>query len=265
MTRLFGHLSGPALAAQLSADSVMVIATGAIEHHGPHLPLATDAIMAEAVAEAAVAMAEQRGVDAWILPALVYGSSVEHTWAAGTMSMSDETVLRVLRDLGACLARTPARKLVFLNGHGGNVAALQIALRDLRHRFGLQTFFTTFEVPAGDGDEGPDEQELGIHGGYSETCLMLHLRPDLVDLSLASRHVPQSVPERGRIGFSGKPVTFGWLSDDFDGSGVIGDPSGATAARGGVLFERAVEDAALSLAEIATFDPRAFTKEVAQA
>jgi creatinine amidohydrolase len=230
--------------------------TGAIEHHGPHLPLATDAIMAQAVAEAAVRVAGERGIDTWLLPPLTYGSSAEHTWAAGTLSLSDQTVLNVLRDLGACLARTPARKIVFLNGHGGNVAVLKIALRDLRRLFGLQTFFTTFDVPPGDGREGPDEQGMGIHGGYSETSLMLHLRPDLVDLSQTSRHVPESLASHPRIGFTGTPVIFGWLSDDFDGSGVIGDPTGADPRRGAVLFDRAVEDAALALAEIAEFDPR---------
>lgn len=257
MTFRLEEASGPAVDHLLTGESVLVIATGAVEHHGPHLPLATDIMMAEAVANAAVARARSRGVDAWSLPALSYGSSAEHTWATGTLSLSNATVLAVVSDLGECIARTPARKVVFLNGHGGNVAILQIALRDLRRRFGLHTFLTSFEVPAGDGIEGPDERGMAIHGGYSETCLMLHLRPDLVDLSLASRHVPDQLLSYSRIGFAGKPVTMGWLSNDFDDSGVIGDPTGASAQRGAVLFERAVNDGALSLADIARFAPRA--------
>lgn len=262
MTRRLERLSGPALATRLTSNSVIVIATGAVEHHGPHLPLGTDTIMAEAVANAAVDLAVEQGVDAWLLPPLVYGSSSEHSWAAGTMSLSNLTVLSVLHDLGAGLARTPARRVVFLNGHGGNVAVLRIALRELRRRFGLQTFFTTFDVPPGNGEEGPNEQGMGIHGGYSETSLMLHLRPDLVDLTQASRHVPEHLSRHERIGFAGAPVTLGWLSDDFDGSGVIGDPTGASAGRGAVLFERAVRDAALSLTEIATFAPQVAEAEV---
>ncbi|WP_375385774.1 creatininase family protein [uncultured Microbacterium sp.] len=257
--RRLEDVPGPALEDVLTDESVLVMATGAIEHHGPHLPLATDSIMAVAVAEAAVSRAVERGVDAWLLPALRYGSSVEHTWAPGTLSLSNATVLAILGDLGQGIARTRARKLVFLNGHGGNVAVLQIALRDLRRRFGLQTFFTAFDVPPGDGIEGPDESGMAIHGGHSETSLMLHLRPDLVDLSRAQRHVPDQLRSFERIGFARTPVTLGWVSNDFDDSGVIGDPTGANAEWGAALFERAVEGGALSLAEIARFAYRADT------
>lgn len=265
MSHRLDELSGPDIRRVLSDASVLVLPTGAIEHHGPHLPLATDSMMAEAVTEAAVERARSRGVDAWALPPLSYGSSAEHTWAPGTLSLSNSTVLAALGDLGESIARTPARKLVFLNGHGGNVAVLQIALRDLRRRFGLQTFFTTFDVPVGDGIEGPDERGMGIHGGYSETCLMLHLRADLVDLSRAERHVPDHLVSFDRIGFGAKPVSIGWLSNDFNDSGVIGDPTGANSTRGAAIFERAVEDAALSLAEIARFSPRPDQNVEAQA
>lgn len=257
MTFRLEELSGPDVARALTTHSVLVLPTGAIEHHGPHLPLATDSIMAEAVTKAATERARSRGVDVWTLPPLSYGSSSEHTWAPGTLSLSNATVLAALGDLGESIARTPARKVVFLNGHGGNVAILQVALRDLRRRFGLETFLTTFDVPAGDGIEGSDERGMGVHGGHSETSLMLHLRPDLVHLSRAERHVPDHLLAFDRIGFAGKPVTMGWLSNDFDTSGVIGDPTGASEERGAVLFEHAVEDVALSLAEIAQFSPRA--------
>lgn len=256
MTRRLEEYSGPDLDRMLTAESVLVLPTGAIEHHGPHLPLATDAIMAEAIADAAVERAVSRGVDAWLLPPLRYGSSAEHTWAPGTLSLSDATVTGILNDLGASIARTPARRLVFLNGHGGNVAVLQIALRRLRRTFGLSTFFTTFDVPSGDGMEGPEELGMAIHGGYSETCLMLRLRPDLVDMSRAMPHVPAHLASFDRIGFKGTPVILGWVSNDFDDSGVIGDPTGANAQRGAALMERAVEDITLSLAQIARFTPR---------
>jgi creatinine amidohydrolase len=256
MTYRLDEVAGSSIERLFTPESVLVLPTGAIEHHGPHLPLATDSIMAEAVSVAAVERARLRGVDAWILPSLTYGSSAEHTWAPGTLSLSNATVLALINDLGECIARTPAKKVVFLNGHGGNVAVLQIALRDLRRRFGLHTFLTSFEVPPGDGDRGPDEQGMAIHGGYSETSLMLHLRPDLVDLSQAKRHVPDHLLSFDRIGFAGKPVTMGWVSNDFDDSGVIGDPTAASAERGAALFEGAAEDGAVSLAQIAHFSPR---------
>jgi creatinine amidohydrolase len=255
MTRRVDELSGDAASAALGPDSVLVLATGAVEHHGPHLPLGTDHVMAEAVATAAVARAVERGVDAWLLPSLAYTKSDEHSWAPGTMWLTAETLMATLVDLGRSIATTRARKLVFLNGHGGNVALLNVAIRELRRRFGLQTFFMGFPVPPGDGVDGPDELGLGIHGGHGETSLMLHLRPELVDLSLAKRTVPAHLAEYRRIGFHSTPVTFGWLSDDFDASGVIGDPTGATAAHGAALFEHAVEESTMSLEEIARFQP----------
>lgn len=256
MSRLLEELAGPAVARILTSDSVLVLPTGAIEHHGEHLPLATDRITAEAVATAAVGRAVDRGVDAWLLHPLAYTKSDEHSWAPGTMWLTAETLMATLVDLGRSIATTPARKLVFLNGHGGNVALLQVALRELRRRFGLQTFFMGYPVPAGDGVEGPDELGMGIHGGHGETSLMLHLRPDLVDLSHARRTVPEHLAEVPRIGFHSTPVILGWLSDDFDPSGVIGDPTAATAERGAQIFETAVEESARSLEEIARFRPR---------
>ncbi|BDZ63812.1 creatininase family protein [Agromyces mangrovi Wang et al. 2018] len=147
MSRRLDERSGPWVAEHLTADSMVVVPTGAIEHHGPHLPLATDRIMAEAVAAAAVERAAAAGVDAWLLPSLAYTKSDEHAWAAGTMWLSAETFHATLVDLGRSIAATPARRVVFLNGHGGNVAPLGVALRELRRRFGLQTFLTGIRVP----------------------------------------------------------------------------------------------------------------------
>lgn len=254
MTRALAELPGPTVAEVLSRDSVLVLPTGAIEHHGPHLPLATDALVAEAVATAAVTRAAAAGTDAWVLPTLTYTKSDEHAWAPGTMWLTAETFLATVVDLGRALATTPARRLVFLNGHGGNVALLQVACRELRRRFGFQTFLLGASVkPA--PDEGPDEHGMGIHGGHGETSLVLHLRPDLVDLTAGYRNVPEHLAGFRHIGFHSAPVSFGWLSDDFGPGGFVGDPTAATAADGARLFEASVALATEALAEIAVFDP----------
>ena len=98
---------------------MIVLPLGAIEQHGPHLPLVTDLAIASAVAEAAVPRAVAAGVDAWLLPPLAYTKSNEHAWNAGTIWLSARTMLSVLEDIGRCVAATPARKLVFLNGQIG--------------------------------------------------------------------------------------------------------------------------------------------------
>jgi creatinine amidohydrolase len=258
VTRRLAELSGPAVASRLSAGSVVVLPTGAVEHHGPHLPLVTDALLAEALAAAAVEQGVAEGLDLWLLPTLTYTKSDEHHWAPGTMWLNHDTVMSTLVDLGRSVAATPARKLVFMNGHGGNTALLQVANRELRRRFGL----VTFSMPAGfqtagtGGEDGPDELGLGIHAGHGETSLVLHVRPDLVDMGLAERHVPEHLAELDYLGINGKPVSFGWLSDDFDDSGVIGDPTRATAEAGQAIFEASVAGSVAALHEIAAFAHR---------
>ncbi len=254
MTRRFADLSGPAVARRLTPDSVLVQPVGAIEHHGPHLPLSCDLLVADALATAAV---EARGddLDLWLLPPLAYTKSNEHAWAPGTVWLSAQTLLAVLADVARSLATTPARRLVFLNGHGGNSALLQVACRDVRLATGMRTFLLHPGVPVDQGGAGaPGELGFGVHGGTDETSVVMHLRPDLVDLSLAVRSVPEHLAGHRYVRFGG-PVSFGWTSDDFGTAGVVGDPTAATPERGRELWEAMVTAAGEALAEIAVFDP----------
>jgi creatinine amidohydrolase len=251
------ELSGPAAAAALSPASIIVLPTGSIEHHGAHLPLNTDYLLADLIGNAAVEQAAADGVDVWILPTLAYTKSDEHHWAPGTLWLTWETLMNTVIDLGRSITTTSATKLVFLNGHGGNTALLQVAIREIRRRFGLQTFAMPALVMGADrpASEGLDERGLSIHAGTSETSIILYLRPDLVDLSLARREVPEHIADFTHIGFNSKPVSFGWLSNDFGPSGVIGDPTQATTAYGKSLFDFSVAQAVACLKEIAAFNP----------
>jgi creatinine amidohydrolase len=241
------------MAAALDSRSILVQPLGAIEQHGPHLPYVTDLLVAERVAEAAVErVGDELGV--WLLPSLAYTKSNEHAWSAGTIWLSADTMLRVLDDIGRCVATTPARKLVFFNGHGGNSALLGMVNREVRLAHGLQTFLAHPGVPADQGGvSAPEELGMGIHGGTDETSLMLHLAPELVDMTVATRNVPEQLAANRYVRFGGK-VGFGWLSNDFGPDGHIGDPTIASAERGAVLFEAAVTAFAEALAEVAAFD-----------
>ncbi|KQS66399.1 creatininase family protein [Modestobacter sp. Leaf380] len=253
-SRLLTELSAPAIAERLGPDSVLVLPTGAIEQHGPHLPVATDLIAAQTLAERTV---EQFGdeLDLWLLPPLAYTKSNEHAWSGGTFWLSAETLLAVLHDLGRCVAKTPARRLAFLNGHGGNSALLQVAARDLRLESGLRTFTLHPAVPADQGGDSPaDELGMGVHGGHEETSLMLHLRPDLVDMTQADRWVPEHLAEYRHVRFGG-PVSFGWTSEDFGPAGVIGDATHATAERGEQRAAAMVTYLGEALAEVSRFEP----------
>lgn len=251
--RAFVELSAPAAGA-LASTAVAVLPVGSIEQHGPHLPLATDLIIAGTLARDAVAAFGERD-DLWLLPPLAYSKSNEHAGTPGTLWLSAATLTGVLDDLGRSLAATPLRRLVFLNGHGGNSALLQVCARDLRLAYGLQTFVMHPSVPPDQG--GPStapELGMGIHGGTGETSVMLHLRPDLVDMGLARRNVPEHLAGYRHVRFGGS-VSFGWLSADFGTDGTIGDPTLATAEHGKRQYEAMLAVAGEALAEIARFNP----------
>jgi len=251
--REFGNLRGPQVSQQLTSTSVLVLPVGAIEQHGPHLPLNTDLVVAEAVSRSAVERVGER-LECWLLPSLAVSKSNEHAWSAGTLWLSARTLLSVLEDIGRSVATTPARKLVFVNGHGGNSSLLSVASRELRLKYGLQTFLTHPHIPADQGgSSSASEMGMGVHGGDDETSVMLHLRPELVDMSLAVRRVPEKLAASKHVRFGGS-VSFGWLSNDFHADGHIGDPTKATAERGKVLFDGAIANLCSALEEIHDFE-----------
>ncbi len=250
------NLSGPDAAAALDADAVVVVPIGAVEQHGPHLPLSVDWVIADEVAKAAVDQVADLPI--WLVPTLPFSKSNEHAWSAGTIWLSQSTMTAVLDDIGRCVAHSGARRIVFLNGHGGNSTMLNVACRELRLSYELLTFLVHPFVPPAYSAPDPNaasspELGMGIHGGLDETSVMLHLRPEDVDMSLAVRNVPEWMTERDHVKFGGS-VQFGWLSNDFGPDGHIGDPTGATAERGARLFDESVSFIADQLRDIATFD-----------
>lgn len=253
MTRRFADLRAPDVATALGPHSVLIQPVGAVEQHGPHLPLSTDLLIATEMAERVVA-ARGDELDLWLLPPLAYTKSDEHAWAPGTIWLSAQTLLAVLDDLGRCLATLPTQRLAFLNGHGGNTQLLAVANRELRVRHGLMTFLLHPSPPrdSAPGDSNDDELGMGVHAGRDETSIMLHLRPDLVDMTVAARAVPEAMAARTRVRFGGD-VPFGWSSADLHPSGVVGDPTLATAERGAALVEAMTRSLGEALAEIATF------------
>lgn len=229
--------------------SVVLLPIAAVEQHGPHLPLHTDTIIAEAVAEAV----DDGSLDLWVLPTLAYGKSNEHLPFPGTITLTSETLLRVLDEISAGVARAGFSRLAFLNTHGGNSALLTVAARDARVRHGLMVANlqpTPLAGPMGRGEIEiqKDEARYGMHAGRAETSIMLVLRPDLVDLEAAEGSIPPPPGEDGALEYAG-PRSVAWLADDLSGNGVLGDPSGATAEEGKVLFDEAAHQVQQALAE----------------
>lgn len=250
--RRLADLRASEMRSAVGPGSILLLPLGAVEQHGPHLPYSTDLIVADAAATEVVNRVGEEH-DVWLLPSLAYTKSNEHAWDAGTLWLSATTMMAVLDDIGRCAANSGARSLVLLNGHGGNTALLNMACRELRLAHGLKTFLMhPFVPPAAGGTSAPSELGMGIHAGHDETSVLLHLRPDLVDMSCAERHLPEALAENRYVKFGGA-VSFGWLSNDFDDSGVIGDPTEANAQDGARLFEEAVSMLSVALGEVARF------------
>ncbi|MEE9414771.1 MAG: creatininase family protein [Acidimicrobiales bacterium] len=252
-SRHLEDLSGPEIPQRITESSIIIQPIGAVEQHGPHLPLSVDHVIAH---EAAEALVDQYGdeFDLWLLPTLSVSKSNEHAWSAGTLWLSANTMLAVLDDIARSISTTATQRLVFLNGHGGNSSLLNVACRDIRLAYGLKTFLVHPFAPPDQGGASPDsELGMGIHGGHQETSVFMHLRPDLVRLEKATRAVPSALAENRHVKFGGS-ASFGWLSNDFSAEGHIGDPTNANAEEGQQLFNAAVRLLGEQMAEIATFD-----------
>lgn len=244
--------------AALDLDTAVAIQPiGAVEQHGPHLPLITDALTAETIARGAVAaLGPVLGADRnmWVLPTLHYGKSTEHLGRAGTVAMSTATLQAVCLDLGESLAASGIRKLVFVNGHGGQPSLLDVMARDIRYRFGLEVFPimpSRFRPSA----EVTDPDPFGIHGGFAETSMMMAIAPELVhpELLVADGLAVGDYYRRQRHLTLEGPVPTAWLIDDVSASGVVGDPSGASAEVGKRLLDHQIEQLSQALREIQEF------------
>jgi len=253
MSRCYEDLSGPEIATNISPSSILLLPVGAVEQHGPHLPLSVDHVIAH---ETATALVDECGdrLDVWQLPTISISKSNEHAWSPGTLYLSAETLMAMLRDIGRSISATGAERLVLLNGHGGNTTHLETALRELRLEFGLKTFLMHPMIPPAHGGHSAEhEMGMGIHGGLDETSVFMHLRPNEVHLDKAGRRVPEVLDQNDHVKFGGS-VSFGWLSNDFNPDGYIGDPTGATAEHGRQLFEQSITTLSKAMEEIRTFD-----------
>jgi creatinine amidohydrolase len=169
-------------------------------------------------------------LDIRILPVQAVGKSNEHLWARGTLTLSAETALRVWTEIGLSVARAGVRKIVIVNSHGGNLDLCSILSRELRVQAGMiavKTQWHSFGLPP--GVFSAQEERFGIHGGDGETSLMLHFRPDLVDMGAAQDF--RSTAETAPIPPTG-PTSLAWVASDLNPHGVVGEAHLATAEKG---------------------------------
>lgn len=248
-------LSAPQFRA-LEGPVVAVLPLGATEQHGPHLAVSVDSDLVTAVL-ARVEVPE--GLTVLVLPALRITKSEEHSSHPGTLSLSGDTLLAVLRDIAASVRRAGIERLCLLNGHGGNTALLEMAVRDMRIAEGMIAVHCGwFAFAEWDGLFDPEDLAMDIHAGDAETSPMLAAAPQKVDMGKAQDFRPAMAdwPERW-IGLTGQAARPGWIIDDLNADGACGNAAAATAEKGAALLGSAARNFAGFLAEFARFDPRA--------
>ena len=202
---------------------VLLVPVGSLEQHGPHLPLDTDTRIAVALAGT---VADQR-TDALVAPAIAIGSSGEHEGFAGTLSIGSDALNLVLVEL--VRSNRDFAHVVFVNGHGGNLDAMQRASAQLVAEGHSVVAFSP-SVPGGDA-----------HAGRTETSLMLYLDPSAVRLDLATVGATEPLLELLPLMRTGGVRAV-------SPNGVLGDPTGASADEGAELFATLVADLAGRLA-----------------
>jgi creatinine amidohydrolase len=238
--RSLGELTFVEVSQRLQQTSILLLPLGAIEQHGAHLPLSTDLIIAEEFSRRMIARWGE-AFDLWQLPSMALGLSREHDWAPGTLSLSIENFAALLRNLAREIARAlPARNLVIVNGHGGNRGVLDNLMHELTGDFGLNTC-TIHPFDLGGADS--QANEVDVHGGKSETSVMLVVAPDLVrQAMIKAAAAPPDAQQAAALIFD-RGASFPWRTDDkrLAANGVIGDAQAATAELGQAIIDRAIE------------------------
>lgn len=207
-------------------NTIAILPVGAQEQHGPHMPLATDTIMAAGLAEH---LADH--LDAMLLPAIPYGETWTTSGWAGTISLSFNTLLAIAVDIGTALVAQKVAALVIVNGHFGNQAPLEQAARTLLTQHHLPTLILNYpgmEQAAAEICESKPAAPGFYHADEVETSIVLGLKPEAVHMDRAQAEYPKF------------PPTFGVMPtrlDTFCESGVFGDPRPATAEKGERLLD----------------------------
>lgn len=253
--RFWAELKSSEFAALDPNGTLAVLPVAAIEQHGPHLPVMTDTAIMEGMIETVLARLPD-DLRVLFLPIQTIGKSNEHLRSPGTITASAETLIRGWFEIGESVHRAGLRKLVIVNSHGGNTDVVGIVARELRVRLDMlaaTTQWHRFGLPA--GLYSPFDATHGIHAGDIETSLMLHFRPDLVDMDKAKFFPSKAVAmeqEYRHLRPAGRH-DFGWMAQDINPDGAVGDASAATAEKGRLTAEHQADGFIALLRDVARF------------
>jgi creatinine amidohydrolase len=233
--------------------TVLLLPIGSMEQHGKHMPLGTDTMLANGVCEAA---ARQLAPNVMVLPPLWYGFSPHHMRFAGSVTLGPETLMRLISDIVGSLVRHGFRRLVLVNGHGGNADLLGAAVAALGHEHhGMARIagLTYFRLAAHEIASLRKSRKGGMgHAGEFETAMMMRVRPSLVHIEAANA----TYPETGTTYLSTDLLEASRVSAyldiaDLSPSGTLGDPTLASPEAGERFFDACAQALATFLQDFA--------------
>lgn len=238
-------LTSPEIAELDRERTVVILPVGSVEQHGDHLPLGTDTLLAHAVALAACGKAGE----AVVLPPPWYGFSAHHMRFPGSISLGAETLMALVRDIVASVVRHGFRRILLVNGHGGNGGVVDVLASTLGHshygraRIAALTYFQLSRRSIA-GLRLSREGGMG-HACEFETSMVQHLRPELVKIDRARTTYPD--PGSAYLTtdlLGGKAVRVYHDFRDLSPSGTLGDPGLASPAAGAAFFAAVTDDLA---------------------
>lgn len=257
MSVLLAELTSREVRTAIDRGAVFVVPIGATEQHGPHLPLETDWRLCSEVGERACRRAQESGVTALLTPPVWTGFSPHHMEFPGSVTLDVRTFMELVGQIARSLWQHGARKIVLLNGHGGNANLLRSAVQQLRFEHGVRVAAASYwDFALADIAEWRASGPGGInHACELETSLMLSVRPGLVDQAEArnATWLPGSDFLSGDLAI-GAPVTVAWSFAELSQEGALGDPTLANAERGEALLAAIVDRVAAFIQEFHEWD-----------
>jgi len=251
----------PDVSGATTARWIAVLPLAATEQHGPHLPVGTDVMIAQAYL-ARVRELLPDNIPATFLPLQPVGISTEHIGYPGTLTLPTDIALKTWMALGESVARAGIKKLVMVTSHGGNSAAMTLVAQDLRARCGLLAVTTAWSrLSAPEGLFSAEELRHGIHGGAVETSIMLarykqHVRNEKI---ADFRSTGIAMEKDYRWLSAHRPAPFAWQAQDLHSSGAVGDATQASAEKGETLLNHGARAFCQLLADVDKFDPETFS------
>jgi creatinine amidohydrolase len=236
---------------------IAVLPLAATEQHGPHLPVGTDVMIAQAYLARVRELLPDR-IPATFLPLQPVGISTEHIGYPGTLTVPTDVALKSWMALGESVARAGIKRIVMVTSHGGNSAAMTLVAQDLRARHGMLAVTTGWSrLSAPERLFPAEELRHGIHGGAVETSIMLARYKQHVRIEQIADFRPASVAMEKDYRWlsTNRPAPFAWQAQDLHPSGAVGDATIASAELGERLLDQGARAFCDLLADVDRFDP----------